>query len=65
MSKIQRFYLFGPSGLSLKFMPRVWPWMRPRVCQKKTPRGPSIYSRGTPLSTQGNLPRGSIHHYTP
>ena len=28
-------------------------------------RGPSIYSLGTPLRTLGNLPRGSIHHYTP
>ena len=27
--------------------------------------GPSIYSLGTPLRTLGNLPRGSIHHYTP
>merc|ERR1712020_837392 len=28
-------------------------------------RGPSIFSLGTPLRTLGNLPRGSIHHYTP
>ena len=27
--------------------------------------GPSIFSLGTPLRTLGNLPRGSIHHYTP
>ena len=27
--------------------------------------GPSIYSLGAPLRTLGNLPRGSILHYTP
>jgi hypothetical protein len=27
--------------------------------------GPSIFSLGTPLSTLGKLPRGSIHHDTP
>ena len=32
---------------------------------RKSLGGPSIYSLGTPLSTLGNLPRGSIHHYTP
>ena len=42
----------GPEG----FWPRVWPRMRQRVCQKKIPRGPSIYSRGSPLrSSRGVL----------
>ena len=46
-------------------------WELPRVLMESLGRilniegGPSIFSLGTPLSTLGNLHRGSIHNDTP
>ena len=61
LNGVPREYIEGPLG--------VFFWqtlgLRPRVCLQKTPRGPSMYSLGTPLSPLGNLPRDSIHHTTP
>ena len=48
----------GPSG----FWSRVWRRMRQRVCLQKTPRGAFNI---LPRESIENLPRGSIHHYTP
>ena len=57
LNGLPREYIEGPPRDFLKgFWPMVLPRMRQRVCQKKIPRGPSIYSRGSPLrSSQGVL----------
>ena len=53
LNGVPREYIEGPSRDFLLANPRPHP------------RPDPISSLGTPLSTLGNLPRGSIHHYTP
>ena len=64
LNGVPREYIEGPLGQTLGQKPSGP--AAPRVFGLGSGLGgPSIFSLGTPLRTLGNLPRGSIHHYTP